>query len=897
MKNKATLYLIDGSSIAYRAYFATIRSALSTTRGRATGASYAFTNSLLKLLREQQPDYVALVFDAPEKTFRHEIYPEYKATREAMPDELVTQLPDIRRISEAMNLNILIHPGYEADDVIATLAVKGQQDDLQTYIVSGDKDLMQVLNEDIYMYKPATGKKDAEVIDVPGVYDKWGIKPQQIPDFLALIGDKSDNIPGVKGIGPAKAKPLLQQFGTIENIYDNLAQIESERVRQLLEGHREQALFSKELATVKKDVPMETELEEFRFEDVDADQLLPIFKELEFHSLVKEFNPHTARQKQVKNYCRICSLPELESLLADLTQVALLSLDLETTSLRPMQAEIVGVSLSWEPHQGVYIPLKVPPEQRDQYPDVDGERFLTALKPVIENPDLPKCGQNLKYDMLILRRYGIELQGLEFDTMLAAFLLQPDERVYRLGRLSQQYLHYPMQPIEELIGKGRHQITMDQVPVEKVTFYAAEDADVALQLTPIFIQQLQDKGTYDVYRHIEMPLLPVLMQLEQNGVYLQTAYLEQMSSELSKEIMALSEKIYTTAGTEFNINSPKQLGMVLFDKLELPAGRKRSTAEKVLEKLKSEHPLPELILEYRSLTKLKNTYLDALPQLVNPETGRIHSSFNQTVAATGRLSSSDPNFQNIPVRTPIGRQIRKAFVTQKEGWQILAADYSQIELRIMAHLSRDPQLLQAFREDADIHTRTAALVYKVAEDQVTSAMRRSAKVVNFGIMYGAGAYRMSNELHIPVHEARQLIETYFKTYPGINAYIMQTLEQAREANYVKTLAGRLRYTYDINSDNHNVREAAKRAAINMPIQGTAADMIKIAMINIHKHLIQESWQAMMILQVHDELLFEVPETEIPQLQELVVYEMEQALPLDIPIKVDVGIGNSWYEAH
>jgi len=814
-----------------------------------------------------------------------------------MPDELVTQLPDIHRISEAMNLNILVYPGYEADDVIATLAVTGQQNDLQAYIVSGDKDLMQVLNEDIYLYKPATGKKDAEVIDVQGVYDKWGIRPEQIPDFLALIGDTSDNIPGVKGIGPAKAKPLLQQFGTIAELYDHLDQIDSQRVRELLEGHKEQAFFSKQLATVIKDVPVEADIADFKFEDVDADQLLPIFKELEFHSLVKEFNPHTAQQKQVKNYRTIRSLPELEALLADLTRAELLSIDLETTSLRPMQAQIVGISLSWKPHQGVYIPLKVPLEQRDAYPDVDEKRFLAALKPVIENPELPKCGQNLKYDMLILRRYGIELRGLEFDTMLAAFLLQPDERVYRLSRLSQQYLHYPMQPIEDLIGKGKNQITMDQVPVEQVAFYAAEDADVALQLTPIFTQKLQETGTYDVYRRIEMPLLPVLMQLEQNGIYLNIDYLEQMSAELGSQIQDLSEQIYQTAGTEFNINSPKQLGMVLFDKLALPTGRKRSTAEQVLEKLKPEHPLPELVLEYRSLTKLKNTYLDALPALVNPDTGRIHSSFNQTVAATGRLSSSDPNFQNIPVRTQIGKQIRKAFVPQKTGWQILAADYSQVELRIMAHLSRDPQLLKAFREDADIHTRTAALVYKVAEEQVTAEMRRSAKVVNFGIMYGAGAYRMSNELNIPVSEARQLIETYFQTYPGINAYIMETLEQARQDNFVKTLAGRLRYTYDINSDSHNVREAAKRAAINMPIQGTAADMIKIAMINIHKHLTEEDWQAFMILQVHDELLFEVPQAEITQLKKMVVREMEQALPLDIPVKVDVGIGNSWYEAH
>jgi len=562
-----------------------------------------------------------------------------------------------------------------------------------------------------------------------------------------------------------------------------------------------------------------------------------------------------------------------------------------------MIAKIVGVSLSWEANKGVYIPIQYPSAQKSLFGNDDKIEFLEILKPVLENPSIPKCGQNLKYDMLILRRYGIELKNVEFDTMIAAFLIQPDSRSYKLDKLSQQYLNYTMQPIEDLIGKGKTQISMDEVSIEKVTFYAAEDADVALQLVPIFREKLIEDQTEEIFRTIEMPLIPVLMQMEQNGVYLDTVFLKQMSKVLSKQIEKLTDQIYFEADVKFNINSPKQLGEILFDQLQLSTGRKRSTAVNVLEKLRDEHPLPGLVLDYRTLAKLQNTYVDAIPQLVNPETKRVHGSFNQTVASTGRLSSSDPNFQNIPIRTDIGREIRKAFVPQKPGWKILSADYSQIELRIMAHLSKDPELFRAFNDGVDIHTRTAALVYGIPEEHVMPEMRRVAKVVNFGIMYGAGPFRMSEELKISLNEARKIIDNYFSTYPGINNYIINTLNDARENNYVKTLSGRLRYVHDINSSNRNIREATERAAINMPIQGTAADMIKIAMIRIHNRLIQENLQSMMILQIHDELLFEVADKESEVLKSIVISEMERALPLDIPVKVDVGVGNSWYEAH
>lgn len=897
MSKKKTLYLIDGSAIAYRSYFGMIRNRLTNSAGQPTGAVFAYVNSLLKLIEEEKPDYIGMVFDAPEKTFRHKIYEDYKATREAMPDELVSQLPYIHKVTEAMNIPVIIRPGYEADDVIGTLARRARQQGLRVYMVTGDKDFMQLLEPDIFVYKPASGQKAVEIIDVDGVVEKWGVRPEQIADYLGLIGDTSDNIPGVKGVGPAKARPLLQEFGNLENIIENAAKIGNPRVRDMIRESAEEAKFSKMLATIKTDVPVDIEIDTLRAQAIDRDKLIKLFEELEFYSLIKSFSAPKKAEKVDKEYRTLKEHAELVKLAATLKNVRLLSVDLETTSVSPMLAEIVGISLAWEPNKAVYIPIRFPAAQKSLFGEDNNIEFLELLKPVLENSEIPKCGQNLKYDMLILKRSGIWLQGVEFDTMIAAFLIQPDSRSYKLDRLAQQYLNYTMQPIEELIGKGKNQITMDEVAVEKVGFYAAEDADVVLQLVPILQEKLKEDQTEEIFKRIEMPLIPVLMQMEENGVYLDTDFMEQMSRDLSKQIENLTAKIYSAAGETFNINSPKQLADVLFERLKLNAGRKRSTAVNVLEKLRDEHPLPGLILDYRTLAKLQNTYVDAIPQLVNPQTGRVHSSFNQTAASTGRLSSSDPNFQNIPIRTDIGREIRKAFVPQKKGWKILSADYSQIELRIMAHLSKDPELIKAFQEDVDIHTRTAALVYGVPEKDVLPEMRRVAKIVNFGIMYGAGPFRMSEELKIPMQEARKIVDNYFHTYPGINNYIIATLNDARENGYVKTLSGRLRYVHDINSSNKNIRDAAERAAINMPIQGTAADMIKIAMIRIHKRMVEKKLQSMLILQIHDELLFEVANDELEVLKSIVKEEMEGALPLDIPVKVDMGVGNSWYEAH
>jgi DNA polymerase-1 len=894
MSAKSKLCLIDGSAIAYRAYYGTLRNRLTTSKGEPTGAIYAFITSIQRLINELRPDYLAVAFDAPAKTFRHELFAEYKSTREATPEDLVQQLPHIFDYIKASNIPLIIQPGYEADDIIGTLAKRGHSQNLIVYLVTGDKDLMQLITEDVFIVKPAIAGKDSEIIDSAGVEQRLGIKPAQIPDYLALIGDTSDNIPGIKGIGPAKAQPLLQEFGTLENLLSNVDRVANPRLRAMIQEGANAAKISKELATINTDLALDLNLEEFKVRPPDEAALTDLYRRLEFHSLLKQMQPEVKMVKPVKNYRTVQNLDEIRKITTQIKAKEIYALDLETTSLNPLEAEIVGVALSWQPNQGVYIPIRI---AGGLFGVETHPELLTELQQLFDFENITICGQNLKYDLLVLKRNGFELKGKLFDTMLAAYLIQPDAHSYKLERLAQQYLNYTMQPIEELIGKGKDQITMDQVPIEKVTFYAAEDADVALQLQPILAAKLHQDQTWGVFQDIEIPLVPVLMTLEANGVFLDTNLLRQMSRNLDEQVRQLTNRIYELAGIAFNINSPKQLGEILFDKLNLPKIKGYSTDVTVLEKLRQRHPLPESILEYRSLVKLQNTYLDALPAMVNARTGRVHSSFNQTGTATGRLSSSDPNLQNIPIHTEIGRDVRKAFAPQQPDWLILSADYSQIELRIMAHLSRDPELVWAFQEDVDIHTRTAARVFGVAEQDVRPEMRRVAKVVNFGIMYGAGPFRMSEELAIPQSEAKQLINQYFKTYPGINDYIIKTLDNARQSGYVKTLAGRLRHVADINSENRNIREAAERIAINMPIQGTAADMIKIAMIRIHKQLQQHHLQTMMILQIHDELLFEVPTKELESVKEIVKHEMENALPLSVPVKVDIGVGQNWFEAH
>jgi DNA polymerase-1 len=896
------LFLIDGYAMLYRAHFALIRNPLITSYGLPTSALYGFVNQMLRLIREEDPEYLAAVFDAREKTFRHERYPEYKATREKMPEELEKQLPYLWEILKAMQIVTLEKPGYEADDIIGTLAHWGVDHGLDVYIVSGDKDFMQLVNDHIFLYAPGGRNMTLRVYDRDGVMEKWGVPPEKIIDLLGLMGDASDNVPGVRGVGEKSAVKLIQEFGSLEAALENADKVANKRIRNGLLEYRDAALLSRELVTIDTQVELDCRIPDLKRNQFDVDSLRKLFQELEFRGLINQLEEFrsdgkTDREKPAKDYNNVNNPDDLKSFVKSITADTLVSFDLETTSVDPMRAEIVGFSFSVAPDTGIYIPIRYPEKTKNLFGEDDLQAVLSMLKPVLEDPAIPKTGQNVKYDALILERYGLAVRGIAFDTMIAAHLINPAARSYKLDNLAREYLNYDMVPIEELIGRGRNQVVMDEVPLDKVTYYAAEDADIALQLTPIFREKLQEGELYDFFNKIELPLIPVLITMERAGVYVDPEILTAMSRELAKKIDGLVADIVREAGTEFNVNSTQQLAHILFDILGLPKIRKRSTAEAVLEQLRDKHPLPGLILEYRKLNKLKNTYLDPLPEYIHPETGRIHTSFSQTVAATGRLSSSNPNFQNIPVRTDIGREIRKAFRTQAPGWKIFSADYSQIELRIMAHLSQDPALLEAFQHGEDIHARTASDVFGVPIDAVLPEMRRTAKVVNFGIMYGAGPFRMSQELGIPRAEAQAIIDTYFHRYAGIREYIDRTLEQARKEKYVQTLLGRKRPVLDADSDNRVRREAAERMAVNMPIQGTAAEMIKLAMIAIHRRLQAENFQAKMILQIHDELLFEVPEEELERIQKMVVEEMEQALPLSVPVVVDCGVGDSWFDAH
>ena len=892
--------------MVYRAHFAMIRNPLKTSDGRYTSALFGFINSMFKLLRNEDPDYLAIVFDGKEKTFRHEMYPEYKATREKMPDELRSQLADLWKLTDAMNLPRLEAERYEADDVIGTLAIQAKEAGIEVNIVSGDKDFMQLVDDSIFVFVPGRKNDPDTVFDWENVMKKWKVPPEKIIDFLTLIGDSSDNVPGVDGVGPKNAVDLLNEYGNLETIFQHAKEVRNKRVRKGLANGLEMARMAKELVTIITDVPLSTSVNQLERKSFDFGAMEKIFRDLEFFRLqsqldsFKKVNNQKESTTQVdKKYECIDSLEKLLKMIDELQSADLISLDIESTSTEPMLAEIVGLSFSIANDEGWYIPIEFPGKEASLFTksDNDLEGVLHSLKPILEDGSLPKCGQNIKYDMLILKNYGIDVQGVIFDTMIAAHLLKPEARSYKLDYISQEYLSYRMQPITELIGRGKDQLSMTQVPLEKVTQYAAEDADIVLQLTPVLKKKLENAQLSRFFEQVEIPLIPVLAQMEQNGVYVDTQLMSEMSLWMEKKLDVFSREIYAIAGTEFNLNSPQQLAVILFDKLKLQTVRKRSTDVNVLEFLKNQHPLPGKVLEYRKFQKLKSTYVDAIPKLIHPKTGRIHSSFNQTIAATGRLSSSNPNFQNIPIRAEEGREIRKAFQPQNKGWRLFSADYSQIELRIMAHLSGDETLRAALKKGEDIHVHTASNIYGVPIDAVLPEMRRTAKVVNFGVMYGAGPFRMSQELGIPLEEGKKIIKTYFARYSGIKQFIEKTLEEAREEKFVQTMLGRKRYCYDINDPNQRVRSAAERAAINMPIQGTAAEMIKLAMIEIHRRLQTENFKAKKILQIHDELLFEVPENEIDRIRDLVVHEMENAMQLDVPVVVEWGVGDSWYEAH
>ena len=899
--NRKRLFLIDGYAMLYRSHFALIRNPLINSKGMHTSALFGFTNQVLKLIRKEKPDYLMAAFDTSKKTFRHEMYPEYKATREKMPEEMREQLPYLWKLLKAMKIPTLEQPGFEADDIIGTLAVRANESNLDTYIVSGDKDFMQLVNDHIFLYSPSGRQSDIKIYDKDAVKDKWGVPPEKIIDLLGLMGDSSDNVPGVMGVGEKTAVKLLNEYGTLENALNHADEVKNKRAREGLQSGRENALLSQDLVTIDVNMNIDSNFEEMVTDGFNENELNTLFHELEFQALINQIKTFKSEvpiqnNESKKHYKSLLDLNDIQKFINSIKEGDWLSFDLETTSLDPMSCNIVGFSFSNKKDHGVYIPIIFKEKETSLFDD-HLNSVLDILRPVFENSKIPKTGQNIKFDALILRNHGLKVSGLNFDTLLAAHLINPDSRNLKLESLSFDHLNYRMVPIEDLIGKGRNQISMGEVELEKITFYASEDADIALQLTHIFEKKLKKQNLDKFFNEIEMPLLPVLLELEYNGMFVDSKMLSLMSENLGNKIDELVLNIHKEAGTEFNINSTQQLGSILFDIIKLPEIKKRSTAEEVLNRLKNEHPLPSLILEYRKLNKLKNTYIDALPALINIKTKKIHSTFSQTVTSTGRLSSRNPNFQNIPIRTELGREIRKAFRSENKDWKIFSADYSQIELRIMAHLSKDKALVDAFNKGEDIHSRTAADVFNVSIDEVIPDMRRTAKIVNYGLLYGAGPFRMSQELGMPQKEAKSIIEAYFERYSGIKKYIDSVIEFARDNKFVETILGRRRQVWDIDSKNHLHKEAAKRMAINMPIQGTNAEMIKIAMIDIQNELISKNMESKMLLQIHDELVFEAPPEELDRLQEIVINKMENSLSLSVPIIVDCGSGKSWYEAH
>jgi len=900
--NSKRLFIIDGMALIYRSHFAMIKNPLTTKNGQHTSAIYGLANSIFKIIREEKPDFLTVAMDCREPTFRHKMYDLYKANREAMPDELVSQLAYIDNMIKNMNIPIIRKPGYEADDIMGTLAKRASKEGIDTYLVSGDKDLMQVVSESVKLYTPGNRFKPTTIYGPEEVKEKWGINPDKMIEFLSLLGDSSDNIPGVDGVGKKTAAKLLVEYGNIESILENIDSIKNKRVREGLLNGGDKLDLAIKLVSLDNDVELDVEVKDLIKCDMDSNNLKTFFNDMEIHSLSNQLESidNKNNKKSIdkeKDYKTILSKEQLKDLIPKLLNADLISIDIETSQLDPIEADIVGVSISIKPNQGYYIPIIFPEQESTDAYDLDLVTVLNLLKKVLEDKKIKKCGQNLKYDSLIFKRHGIDLKGIEFDSMIAEHILHPEKNSYKLDNLSVEYFGYEMQPIEDLIGKGKDQISMSGVPLSDISFYAIEDADVALQLTRELKPLIDKNKLNNPYYEIEIPLIPILVEMENLGAYVDKKILSDLSVEVDEKIEKLETKIFSISNSEFNLNSPKQLAVVLFDDLKLKQVKKRSTSIEVLEELKFHHPLPELILKYRHLSKLSSTYIKALPEHINGRTGRVHTSFNQTIASTGRLSSTKPNFQNIPIRTDIGKQIRKAIRAQNDDSVILSADYSQIELRIMAHYSKEPELIHAFTNNIDIHTRTAALVYKVDEKDVTSNQRRTAKVVNFGIMYGAGPFRMSKELGISMKDAKSLVETYFKTYPGIQKYIQETIEEAHLKGYVSTLNGRKRYAQSLGTSNMNVQKAEERALINMPIQGTAAELIKIAMINIHNKIQDKKLDSRMILQIHDELIFEVPKYEIENFSELVKFEMENALKLSIPLKVDFSWGPSWFDAH
>lgn len=918
--NHNRLFLIDAYALIYRSYYAFIRNPMFNAEGFNTSTVFGFMNTLEDILSKENPTHLAVAFDLPGNTFRNSLYPLYKANRDATPEEISKSVPIIKEILEAYDIPVLELEGYEADDIIGTIAKKASSEGFQVFMVTPDKDYIQLLDKNIFILKPGKSGSGSEIISVDNLRNFFDVEsPSQFLEFLALIGDKSDNVPGAPGIGEKTAAKLLLEHGTLENLFNNLHKLKG-KVLEVITGHKDNITLAKQLCTICTDAPVSCITSEFRLRRHDILKIRPIYQKLNFNNLEKRVNqrinkpavlqgnlfeeaiteqiPEEKIFKNISNtphnYQIITSIESLSELVDYILSLPEFCIDTETTSLNTLDAELVGVSLSWKEKEGYYIPFPKDVQQQQLY--------LREYKRMLENGSILKIGQNLKFDILVFKKYGIEVKGEIFDTMLAHYLLEPEQK-HNMTYLSEKYLKYTPVPIEDLIGSGKIQLCMSVVPAEKIAEYAAEDADVTYQLKLILEKELNKKNLKALAENLEMPLIRVLADMEYSGINLDKSALSDLATELRSDLCSLENEIFQLAGTTFNIQSPRQLGEILFDKLGIDSGNKKtktkqySTSEDVLTELADKHPIINFILDYRMLRKLLNTYVEALPEMVNRSTNRLHTYFNQALTSTGRLSSVNPNLQNIPIRTERGREIRKAFVPRNDNHFIVSADYSQIELRIMAHMSGDENMIEAFKNNEDIHTATASKIYNIPKSEVTREMRSNAKTANFGIIYGISAFGLSQRLKISRKEAAQLIDGYFNSFPKVKNYMEISVQAARSLGYVKTLFGRRRYLPDIVSANNTVRSMAERNAINSPIQGTAADIIKMAMVNIHNELKNKGLKSEMILQVHDELVFDVPAEELDELMVLVKKEMENAVKLDVPLMVEVGSGKNWLEAH
>jgi DNA polymerase-1 len=959
------LFLLDGMGLVYRAFYSFGGKPLVNSRGENTSAVYGFVNYLNKILDEHVPEYIAVVFDTDQPTFRHIAYAEYKATRNKMPEDLASALPILKDVIKAYHIPVVELHGFEADDIIGTLALRAEKEDVETYMVTSDKDFMQLVSPLIKIYRPGKAGNDDEVLDDKAVREKFGVTPDRVIDVLGLMGDQSDNVPGVPGIGEKTAIPLVQKYGTIENIYVHLEEIPQKGVREKLRTHRELAALSKQLVTIHTSVPVEIDFHTLRARGKNLPALVALFERLEFGTHLRRVKEQLKQSGQAMGdgsaadetaavkrsaseatvedaeafdaesalgsaalipaepdtpladihtdahmYTIVSSEKEYIHFCARLKKAKAFVFDTETTSSDPLRADLVGVSFCFEPHTAYYIPVHcdgpgestslfdAPAASAGDAYAIRTDQLVRDMGKIFADAGVAKFGQNIKYDMLVLSRCGIDVQGAVFDTMVASYVLRPDGK-HNLDALATEHLRYTMVSFDELTDNGKKDIRT--IPYAEVGMYSAEDADITYRLTETIKGKLDAQGMNTLCTDIEFPLIEVLTDMEKTGITIDVPFLREMSLKMEKQVKLLIAQIYEDAGEEFNINSTQQLAQILFTKLKLTPIKKTktgfSTDVGVLEALQKEHPIVARMLDYRQLQKLKSTYVDALPKLILPASGRVHTSYNQTVALTGRLSSSDPNLQNIPIRTEMGREIRRAFIPGGPGMKILSADYSQIELRVMAHISQDEGFLAAFHAGEDIHSSTAAKIFNVPQAEVTKDMRRKAKEVNFGIMYGLGPFGLASRLEIPQSEAKEIIAKYFERFPNVKKYIAETIDFARSHGYVETLSGRRRYLPDINSRNKNISQNAERQAINMPIQGTSADMIKRAMIDIHRALKEQKLKSKMLLQVHDELVFEVYEKEEKIVRALVEDKMKHALTMNVPIEVEIGVGDNWLEAH